>query len=436
MTLKKRIIRNIAAGAFGRGITAIGPILVLPCYLKAWGPNLYSEWLLLTSIPACVMLAPDFGIAGVATNRIANLTGEGKSGEAQTLYNSVFWILLGCCALLGVIGTAISAFVPWASVFSLRLIDRQVIPAIILLLALQLACQQLMTFIFGAYRCGLQNARAAFLFGAFALAESVSVIVVLCFRFSPLGVAGILLTIKFVAFCIVMFDAARLKGVPRVKFETPNPRLLAPLLLPALGHGGMPLLHLAQNQGLLTLIGLSAGIPSIAVFQSIRTMTNGVRSVFGILAFAVLAELPHALGTGDSAQIGRLLRRVRSIGLIVAICALVGTIVVGRPIFTIWTNGAIEYNSNVAILLAGSLFPFFWATPASIYLHAANRLHTMLPISLIFIALSLALTWPLGHSIGVVAAAIVTVLWECMNAVVLTTFFRRSSLEIWRCYTA
>lgn len=74
MHISNVIVGNLLTSLFGRIIGAFGPILLVPLMIRAWGLDVYGEWFILTAIPAYIMLAPDFGLAGAVVNRMAYLT--------------------------------------------------------------------------------------------------------------------------------------------------------------------------------------------------------------------------------------------------------------------------------------------------------------------------------------------------------------------------
>ena len=62
--------------------------------------------------------------------------------------------------------------------------------------------------------------------------------------------------------------------------------------MPGLGQAGLPLINALQNQGTLLVLGALLGPVAVAIFQTTRVLSNGVKSVIGLLSGAIGVEIP------------------------------------------------------------------------------------------------------------------------------------------------
>src|SRR6266478_3684793 len=63
----QRLLRAIGATALYPIVTAVIQLVSVPIFLRFWGPRLYGEWLLLSTLPSYLSLS-DMGFASVAGN--------------------------------------------------------------------------------------------------------------------------------------------------------------------------------------------------------------------------------------------------------------------------------------------------------------------------------------------------------------------------------
>ena len=93
MNVKKRIMTSLAANAFGQIITISSQLLLIPLFLKYWGVAKYGEWLILSSIPAYLILA-DLGIGAAAGNEMTIRAGAGDHQGAQQTFRGALLVSL------------------------------------------------------------------------------------------------------------------------------------------------------------------------------------------------------------------------------------------------------------------------------------------------------------------------------------------------------
>ena len=95
---RSRLLRGIAANGLGQAFAVIIQIVSVPVFIGFWGVDLYGEWLILSTIPAYLVMS-DIGFASVAANEMTMRVSEGHRSRALTVFQST-WLLISGISLL------------------------------------------------------------------------------------------------------------------------------------------------------------------------------------------------------------------------------------------------------------------------------------------------------------------------------------------------
>jgi O-antigen/teichoic acid export membrane protein len=379
MRISKAISGNLVTGFLGRMVGALTPVLLVPFMIRAWGLEIYGEWLILTAIPSYIMLAPDFGLAGAVVNRMAYLTAEGNEQEAVYIYRSSFVVLIIASGGFVGFGWLIAGWLDWVRVGVTALVPG-VAAGIIGWSCLQIFINQQGFLLSGIYRSARRNSRLGLLQSAgqiFYLGTSLMALWLGC---SPYHYAIVLTLASTLFFMVLFIDCRRIMPNFTLSLHGVSLQCVRPYMVPGLGHAGMPLVNGLQNQGVLLVLGSVLGPASVGLFQTARVLSNGVKSVIGLLASAIVVELPALLGENRKGMIERLLIRNTQIGSSLAIGSIVMIFFEGEGIYRLWLGDHVTYPSLVVSVLLVSLMPFVVGQSFTILLLASNQIHlTILP---------------------------------------------------------
>jgi O-antigen/teichoic acid export membrane protein len=405
------IAGNALAGAAGRLIAALGPILVAPLMIRHWGLPLYGEWLILNAIPAYVMLAPDFGLAGAVVNRMPFLAASGRQSEAVALYRSSFAALVVASGAFVLLGWSIGSWIDW-SWLGVRSLPPRASGAIISWCCVYIFVAQQNFLLSGIYRSARRNARYSVLGSVEAALLLFAGVAVLLLGGEPVDYAFAVAATKAVFFVVVFVDSRVVDPRFTLSARDISFARVRPYVMPGLGHAGMPLVHALQNQGVLLVLGALLGPASVGIFQTARVLSNGVKSVYGIFSTAVTMELPTLLGEGRRETVEHLLIRNVQAGAIIAACALLGTYVAGEWAYTLWLHGKVAYDAPLVLALMASLVPSLLGQPFVNLTMARNEIHRVILMLLAMAVLSLAVSATGALLAGLVGAAAGVVAWE------------------------
>lgn len=425
MGIVSSIVGNLGAGVVGRFVSSLGPIILVPLLVRTWGMEVYGEWLVLTAVPTYIMMAPDFGLAGAVVNRMAMLTAGNERKEAVFLYRSS-WVVLFLAAA-GFVGLGwVLAGILDASKLGVHGMGAGRSTAIIGLSCMQIFVSQQLFLLSGIYRCARKNPRNGVMNSLSALVMLVAGIISLVFGADPLKYLLVILGAQAGMFAIIVLDTRRIMPDFTLGLEGVAWTRVKPYVVPGLGHAGMPLVHAFQNQGVLLVLGGISGPANVAIFQTVRTMVNGIKSLLGLLSSAVGAELPMLLGEAKGRIVEQLIIKNVQISLCASLLAITSMSLFGQPLYQLWIGKTVSSGHSVMIILLVSLIPYAVALPSSTLLLASNQIHKAIGPMILVAVLSVGGVALVAAFQGLRGAAVAVVFWEVGLAVVVVRVMFRS----------
>lgn len=88
----RRLLRGIGATALYPIVSAVIQLVSVPVFLRFWGPSLYGEWLLLSTVPTYLSLT-DMGFGSVAGNDMTMRVAAGDRTGALRSFQSA-WVMI------------------------------------------------------------------------------------------------------------------------------------------------------------------------------------------------------------------------------------------------------------------------------------------------------------------------------------------------------
>lgn len=412
MTVFARVSQNFSLAAQAKVVQSLTPLLVVPLMIDRWGLELYGEWIIVTAIPAYLMFSPDLGLGSASSNRVAVIYAEGDRSGALDLFGAAFWALMIAAVLLLIVISQGLKYVD-SQWFHLSLITPEIFAGIVLFSSVQILVFQCIQVCAGLYRCAESNPRLAKVYLWYQIFFSCATLSALWFSAEPLEVAMIMALVTVGYGLYVLADAHSLNLGLRLKLLTfPKFALLKPLVVPGLGHAGLPLINAFQNQGLIILIGVVIGPMGVASFQTIRIMSNSLKSITTLYAGSVLVELPTLLGKEQHELVTKLLIRILRLALLISLPLALLTVAFGEEIYRLWLGLEIRENKLTFLLLIASVPIFALSQSPSIKVLAQNRVHEVIRPLIIAVAISLLLTWYLAVHFGLPGAGLGVLIWE------------------------
>jgi O-antigen/teichoic acid export membrane protein len=429
-TLRRALAANLLWGSLGRMVISLTPLLLIPLMIRAWGAPLYGEWLILTAIPTYLLIAPDLGLAGAVVNEMGRRASGGSLTEAVRLYRSAWMGLLATGAAFSVAAVIVCSLIRWTYLGVTRMSGSDVL-WVCIHACVQVVLTQQAFLVSGVYKALQRNARYAQIqtFGALAAVGLTGF--VLLRGASPNDYMVALTLAKLLLLTLLIIDARRQDPLFSPSWARVDVGQLRPYIVPGMGHAALPVLNALQNQGVTIAIGALLGPVSVAVFQTIRVLSNGVRSVISLPSAAIGAELSALLGRDRDSTVRRLVVRNCQLVLAIATAAFAVFVLWGEGIYELWLRTEAPAVVHVTgILLFASQIPCALGASFTILLLAANRIHRAIPALVVIGVVSLAAVAFGAMTRGLVGAAIGVVVWETgVAAAMIVAAFRYTNLS-------
>jgi O-antigen/teichoic acid export membrane protein len=356
---------------------------------------------------------------------MAYLTSKGNTTRALHIYRSAFFILTFASCFFVIIGWFLAEVIDW-SWFGLKLLSQNDVVAIVIISCIQLLVVQQGTLLAGIYRSARKNPRLGLITSInSALYLIVSCIALLLNTSPSIYILTILLS-YIVGFFIVFIDSRLVMPSFTLRTDGVSFKKIKPYVIPALGHSGVPLIHALQNQGVLLVIGGILGPVSVGIFQTARVLSNGIKSILGLFAVAIMVELPSLLGQRKFPFVVRLLKLNTKLAMIIVISAITFVIFFGEDIYKAWLSDNLEYNSLLLFVLLLSVLPFALSQSFTILLQVTNKIHYAIIYILLVAIVSLFIIALGAYSYDVVGAAIGVLFFEVLSSIAVIWIASRS----------
>jgi O-antigen/teichoic acid export membrane protein len=395
MSVLSRIGAALAANAFGQAVTVASQLLLTPLYFRYWGVELYGEWLLLSSIPAYLMMA-DMGIGSAAANEMVMRAGGGDRRGAQATFYGALWVAAVASGLvmgLGLLAAAASGLWQWPATPHITSMDAALI---ILLLAAGVAMGFAGSVLGAGFRSCERNALGISVSNGGRLLEVVVIGVLLVGGCAPLRVCVAIIVARLSMLVLQLLWLRQVGGWLFAPGVVVDRHLVRRLARPAIGFMAFPLGNALVLQGPLLILGATLGGAAVAMFSSLRTLARIPMQVTNMFNTSIWPELSRAHGAGDLALLRRLHRLSWVANLTVLLPLAAGQLLLGRWVVLHWLGPTAPYDAWVfgALVLSTGLTALWGAS--SIVLVATN-LH-----------LRLGAVYVIGNALNLTLAALLT----------------------------
>jgi O-antigen/teichoic acid export membrane protein len=383
MSTFSRIASALAANAFGQVVNVVSQLLLPPLFFRFWGAPLYGEWLLLSSVPAYLVMA-DVGIGSAAGNEMVMRAGAGDRQGAQATFYGALWIAAGASLVVLLCGAAVacvSAFWAWPATPHIASSDSAYI---LLLLSAGVGMGFTGLILSSGFRSCGRNALGISLANTGRLLEILITVTLLLNHTRPLLICAACITARFFMFSI---QALWLRRVAAWLFSPggrADKQLVRRLLRPALGFMTYPLGNALVLQGPLLIIGATMGGAGVAMYSSLRTLARVPMQLSNMLCSSIWPELSRAHGAKDWMLLRRLHRLNWQANLALVLAAAIGQLALGHWVVRLWLGADAPYDAGVfGALIAMTALCVLWSASAVVL--SATNTHTRFGIAYLLI---------------------------------------------------
>jgi len=368
-----RILKGVGAHALGVGIAMFARIIYPPLFLKAWGVDLYGEWLMLSSVVMYLSLA-DFGGQMYVANRLAEAYAKKDVDLFKRLLNTglALFVLLPTVAFI-----LFMAFIAWGSpTLAIPLTQAPSGTAfwVLVIFAFQICLALPLGMLSGVYRAVGMLPRSAMLNNWSQLLQLVLVSLGLWLSWEMVAIAAMHAIPIFVIGVITLRELRdRFPGI--ISFHSADWRMAKGFVVPSAHFFSIQLSQALTFQGVLLIVGVTLGAVPVVLFSAMRTVTNSMRQTLAILMNSVWPEMTSLFAREEAEKLRRLFRATLRATLVSAVIFIAIFHYFGGVIFHLWLGNKVEYQQLYMDLLLIYVFQLVFWLSCSNLLMSINKHH-------------------------------------------------------------
>lgn len=397
------ILGTLSMG-YGKAVTALGQLLLVPILANAWGMELYGQWLMLATIPV-FLGASDLGFGSAAGNRLIGEVAQRDLNAAQRTFASALVVTLGCSAAIAAMASALSLFMPAAVLTARGGLDGNGAREVLLVLIAYGAIALQGGLFMAVMRAEGAFARSTSVEATVQLAEVAAVASAALKGGGPLAAALALLGTRGVGIGCHILLACRHAGWLKLRLGAACRQTIRSLLRPALAAMLLPLAMAGLLQGASLAIGAAIGAAAVPVYTSLRTLSRVGLQFLMMINLPVMPEFTAEYARGNLGWISRIAGALVCFN---AIAGLIGAIILatlGNTILSLWTHGAIQAPGPMLWLTGVAIVAATIWNPLSSLLVAANRHERFAIVLAAGVVITMPLTYAASRLAGLNGAA-------------------------------
>lgn len=435
MTLKRRLI-----GAFGASLLGpLGSIFVqlinVPVMLRYWGVQLFGEWLLISTIPAYLLLT-DFGFGNVAGSDMTMRVHAGDTEGAIESFQSTAVLVLIVSLLIGLFLSAVIFLLPVHRLLHLSAMSPKETKTALLFLCVNCLVIMQWNFITAPYKCAGKYATALLCVNVIRILESISFLVLLVSHAGPVQLSMLMLGISMVGTCCLLIMKHKLIPWLPLGVRHATWQRVRDLSKPAIAYMAFPAGSAISLQGMTMVVGVLLGPLAVALFNPMRTLSRMVLQLSEAVKLSVWQELSAAYGQQNWGLARKLHRSACQVSLVLALFVSIALAISGSRIFALWTRGRIVMDvPTFYILLIVVLVNSVWNASSAVPL-AANRHQRLSIVYLVCTSASLLIGYPLIRHLGLRGAGGALMLCEIGMSICVVRMSNNLLSDEWPAFAA
>jgi len=382
----QRILRGFGANLYGQAVIILIQLAGVPILLHYWGVELYGEWLILFAIPAYLSIT-DLGFSISAANDMTARAERGDLAGVVAVFQSLVVFVYATALLALALVSLLVTVLPLDAWLNISQLSDAQSRWVLWFLALAVLVNLAEGVNHAGFRAHGDYALHVAINYNTMLAQYGAVWFLSGLGQGPVAAAAVFAAVRCLTTPAVAILLARRHRTIRFGAKHASLAQLRDLVQPATANVAVPLAQAINIQGMVLVVGAALGPAAVVVFSTLRTLTRFALSMVATISHALEPELASAWGARNIELQRRLYLRGLGVSFWLGLSTACTLIVIGRPLLTFWTNGAIEMH--VALfnwLLLSTVITAFWHGSLSL-LTAANR-HLRAALWFVFSALT------------------------------------------------
>lgn len=350
ITLISRLKRGLKGQLFGTIVQMIIRFAEPSLLLSFWGGRLYGEWLMITAIPALLVMT-EASFSDAARREMMMRHGAGNTAGVLSVFQSM-WVTLFLISLcLGALVAIATYMLPLAGLLQVESINRNHLNIIFVLLGIHMLLSSQAGLLYGGFQCEGCYGLGASLTALMQLLEFCGLVVAVVMGGGPEAAATGYLAGRVVGLSLLRLQLYRVAPWLRYGLGFASFREVNRLWSSAFSGLAFPLGVALNAQGMRLLIGTMLGPSAVAVFAVIRTLSQLASQPVAFTYRLMEAEMARAFGAGQRDLLLHLFRHLCSVSVWGALIMSLTLAIVGEKLLEFWTDGHTPMNWPVFILL-------------------------------------------------------------------------------------
>jgi O-antigen/teichoic acid export membrane protein len=399
-TVRHRFLKGLGANSVGQIINLATRVLLPPLFLKAWGADVYGEWLVLSSFVAYLSLT-DMGGQMYIVNRLTQAYAQQDFSLFRRVLHTGFAIFLFMPTAVYLLFTSAILIVPPESFLPILKTDHQVVVWVLAILAFQFVFSLPQGILLGIYRAVGLLPRGVMLANLILFLQLALMLAALWLGSGMVLIAGLqMLPYPLVALIAVWELDRRFPQFSLLSLKGAEYSMGLTFVKPSLHFLSIQITQIFSIEGMILVVASVLSPIQVVVFSTTRTVVASMRQVLNLIAHTAWPEMTRLDAQQNVDGLYTLFRAVLRSSLILA--AVLASIFhfFGDTIYHLWLGGEVEYEQVIMdLFLVYFLQLVFWLT-CSHLLASTNRHHTLSKILLAASALTIVLALVGGRDFG------------------------------------
>ena len=371
-------MRGFGANAFGSLVTVAIQIVSVPVFLRYWGPITYGTWLVLSAIPAYLVMS-DLGFGNVAANEMTMQVARGERDSAREIFQSTWVFTVGVSIVVAGIAALAISFLPIGRWIHSSGISGRDVSLIIIAFVVQVLFVLQGTLIGAGFRCEGEYALSTVYSNLTRAGEAAAVMGAVVLGARPSWAAFIFLAARALLTLITAVILVRRHKWLSFGVASASVKTLRRLAAPAFAFMAFPLGSAMSLQGFVALVGIVLGPVAVVTFATLRTLSRVGFQLMAVINNAVWPEVSASMGRGDFVLTRKLHRSACQLAIWAGFLVVGVLWASGSTVVRIWTHGRVHFDASLfhgllIVVIANS----FWFTSSVVLL--AGNLHRKLAL--------------------------------------------------------
>ena len=355
--------KNLTSNIISLIIRTVFVLVLIPFYIKFLGEELYSDWIVLYTLPAIFELT-NFGI-NQAVNNTFSIHFNKKIDESNRIITHGLYFTF----LIGLIVSS-SVFLIWDNLgikdfLNILIVKNYDSKLIILFLTIKVFLDMTRGILSSYLFASNLNHFTIYINTLQYTIESILIITLIYLGNSLVNVSAMLIIPTFLS-CLLLSIINNLKFNYSFdwNFEL---KYLKMLIKPSYSFSLLSISEYILNQGFIVIFKKFYLSEALIIFNSAKTLTNYIKQIQGLIATSVFPVFNVYFGKGQSKKLHSLFFKSRNITIGVSIILCLGFLLFGKSIWNLWLDDSVQFDNylfNIMIFI--QLLSSFWIIPSNL----------------------------------------------------------------------